>query len=437
MDANRYRVSLAIKIKSDDKVLDAAALPSGFPILVDTAGMEICEPIMLFLRATQLKAKYPQGFPGSTVGLAHDLRDWLEYLDGLTLPWFDALWAHIENYRNILENSVSPITLKAYAVPTIRRRLYAVVKFYRWAKHMGMYRFDLEPLVLGSQSAQGGQELSLTHRSPRSSLLPQTQNSAGQTIRPISTDNIQAIFAALGPLPPEDDTEPSDLRPVRNRLIAEFSFTTGSRRDEIRSLTRHQIEGLITEIESKSYSADDFVEHYLSRTKGQRGGAILIPVWLVRALHWYIHHERKTAVHASGKKRDPQQLFVNHAHALRNPGAPVTNDTISEMFHHAVMKVGLYTTHRRLYTTTGEEFEFQQGRHRFHDLRHTFALVLYQCEVEQGSSEPWKLVQVLLRHANVQTTISTYLTSLTLYQAKISDALRPHFQGLREYGRRS
>jgi len=433
---NRYQVHLATKLPPQDKALKSTALPLGFPILLDTTGMEICEPILLFMRATQLKAKYPQGFPSSTVGIAQDLRDWFEYLDGLSISWFDARRIHIENYRNLLENTASPISLKAYAIPTIRRRLYAIIKFYGWAKDVGLYAFVLEPLVVQSRMARQTQETTQSHRNARSSLLPQAHNPRGEQIRPISSANLQAIFAALGPLPPEDGAVPSDPRSVRNRLIAEFSFATGSRRDETRSLTRHQIEGLITEIDSKSFGPNDFVEHHLSRTKGQRGGVILIPVWLVRALHWYIHHERKEAVQASGKSRDPRQLFVNHAHAKRNPGGPVTNDTISDMFHQAVMKVGLFTTHRRLYAPTDEEFDIRVGRHRFHDLRHTFAVVLYQCEVAQGKSEPWKLVQLLLRHADLETTISTYLVSLTLYEASLSDGLRHHFQGLRNYARR-
>jgi integrase len=60
-------------------------------------------------------------------------------------------------------------------------------------------------------------------------------------------------------------------------------------------------------------------------------------------------------------------------------------------------------------------------RHRYHDLRHTYALWTYHALVEQGISEPWKIIQSLLGHAHLSTTLDTYLRVVNVEKARTAD----------------
>lgn len=422
---NRYSVYTATQLTDDLVPLRAYALPLGFPLIVDLLTMEICEPLSLFLRATEVNQKYPQGYSGAVTGIAHDLRDFFEYLDHLELAWQDVLPAHVENYRDLLLATVSPITLRPYSIPTVNRRLYAVKSFYGWARGRGLYTYLLDAPSQRSRASTGA------YSNTPSTLMAGGGPAAGDRVRPLSRSDVLAIFRALGPLPPEPGREAVDLRPVRDRLIAELSYTTGLRRDEIRHITARQVNGLASELKRQHLDDHQVLELALLRTKGQRPGSILIPVWLIRALEWYLREERREALRAFRGDGEPNQLFLNHAHSRVNPGGAVTNDTISDTFHRAVIASGLYDESRRVDPESGEVVVHVQGHHRFHDLRHTFAVIMYMCEKQQGNAEPWKFIQILLRHANVTTTMNIYLKAVHVYEAIENDRLRDHYQALR------
>lgn len=60
------------------------------------------------------------------------------------------------------------------------------------------------------------------------------------------------------------------------------------------------------------------------------------------------------------------------------------------------------------------------AKHSFHDLRHTFAIWLYRAEANAGNAEPWKTIQIRLGHAQLETTLNTYLKTAELERASFS-----------------
>jgi integrase/recombinase XerC len=166
---------------------------------------------------------------------------------------------------------------------------------------------------------------------------------------------------------------------------------------------------------------------HITKTKRLVERDVNVPNYLVPDLHAYIDGERKECIAVGRrywikkKSDEPKALFVNGVDAHQNAGKPVSADTLSSAFRRAVIKAGVTEWVMKMDPNTGELRQVTVPRHRYHDLRHTYALWTYHALVEQGISEPWKIIQSLLGHAHLSTTLDTYLRVVNVEKARTAD----------------
>ncbi|WP_328703225.1 site-specific integrase [Agrobacterium rubi] len=224
--------------------------------------------------------------------------------------------------------------------------------------------------------------------------------------------------------------------PRRDRLAAEMSYATGMRLEEVCSLKVRQILDIAHHVDK--HDPYKSIGLRLSMTKGLRPGEVFLPSALVQEIFNYINGERrKTIALACGLSpqvsRDCGSLFLNGVGAnYRDIGKPLQGDTLSRRFSKAVLEAGLVMREESFklddagipivrsdgsYATTVR----QVNSHTFHDLRHTFAVNRYLAGIAVGEKEPWKKVQVLLRHRSLKTTTDIYLRWVETKEEIISD----------------
>jgi len=439
---NRFSVVKAVPLPEDASVeARTYALPKGFPILIDVTNLEVFEPGTLFLQKQLLSRAYPDGFPSSAPSVAQDLRDFLEYLDVDTLDWRQLTDDVITTYQNHLAGQPSPITHEIYSPRTVNRRVSVVLAFRKYTYEQGWS--DIPPMVkVKTNTYVNRNALPMAHAAATPVVVqrlkdpPRGLNRRIDRIHPMTPAKVQTIFAELGPFPDENGRGPipSTQTPCRDRLMGTLALTTGLRRVEVRCLKRWQIETLIAQMNSEHLQANQKVTLELERTKGQRPGKVYIPIWVLKGLQWYIANERQAAYKRSGRKREPEELFLNHEaqQSQANVGQPVTDDTISRVFREAVVRAGCVIKSWRVNPLTGDRHEWTEAAHTFHDLRHTFAVWLYYAEQKSGNPTPWKTVQVRLRHSQLATTEGTYLKIVDDEANNPAPIMRKEFQEIRE-----
>jgi integrase len=414
----------------DGSPLKSNALPKGFPFLIDDDTHGIVEPALLFLVDSYL-TKIGFWNHNTTKRAAYDLLDWWRFLDHHGLSWELVDGRDLDAYRDSMIGQISLRTHEEYKTATIRARRTLVRRFYTWAEKRGWYKGALHeaPEVREVYRSADRDPLAHLHSGPhRIEVDPGTPPSRarpGEKVRPlIGGDPRNASFPLiakhLGPLPSERGAD--DLTPSRDRLAAELSVSTGLRVDEVAKLTIFQILDLPVDGDPER-----FTTMHVTKTKRQVERDVNVPNYLIPDLHAYIDGERSECIavarrHWLKKKSDePRALFVNGLDAHQNAGKPVSADTLSGAFRRAVIKAGLTEWVTKTDPATGEVRQALVARHRYHDLRHTYALWTYQALVEQGMSEPWKVIQSLLGHAHLSTTLDTYLRVVNVEKARTAD----------------
>jgi integrase/recombinase XerC len=433
-DAGRARqrnliVELAT-VLPDGSPLKNNALPRGFPFLIDDDTHEIVEPALLFLVDSYLtKTRFWNR--NTTKRAAYDLLDWWRFLDHHGRAWDLVDGADLDAYRDSMIGEISPRTFEVYKTATIRARRTLVRRFYTWARKRGWYDgtlqearevrevylcADRDPLA---HIHSGPRRMEVDPGRPRSTVRP------GEKVRPLIAGDpknagFPCIAKQLGPLPSERGAD--DPTPSRDRLAAELSVSTGLRVDEVAKLTVFQILDLPAEGDPER-----FTTMRVTKTKRLVERDVNVPNYLIPDLHAYIDGERQECIAVARrywlKKKDdgPKALFVNGVDAHQSAGKPVSADTLSGAFRRAVIKAGLTERITKTDPHTGAVREVLIPRHRYHDLRHTYALWTYHALVEQGTSEPWKIIQSLLGHAHLSTTLDTYLRVINVEKARTAD----------------
>jgi integrase/recombinase XerC len=396
----------------DGNPLRTEALPRRFPFLIDDDTHEVVEPALLFLVDAYLTKT---GFwnPNTAKKAAYDLLDWWRFLDHAGRPWDLADGRDLDAYRDSMIGQISPRTYEEYKPETIGARRILVKRFYAWAHKRGFCDGNL-------QEAHSGQHrIAVDPGTPRSTRRP------GVKVRPLmggdpKHPSFPRIARHLGPLPSERGAD--DSTSCRDRLAAELSVSTGLRVDEVAKLTVFQILDLPV-----GGDPERFTTMHVTWTKRLVERDVNVPNYLIPDLHAYIDGERKECIavarrHWLKKKSDEAKvLFVNGVDAQQNAGKPVAADTLSDAFRRAVIKAGLTEWVTKTDPDTGAVRQVRVPRHRYHDLRHTYALWTYHALVEQGISEPWKIIQSLLGHAHLSTTLDTYLRVVNVEKARTAD----------------
>ena len=362
-----------------------------------------------------------------------DLYEWWMWLSELKKEWDHVGNKDIIDYRNVLQNEFSPHTHRRYRSSTIRRRLSTILDYYRWAFNLGLIKDNLDLREI-RRIPQNRDRRVLAHldigpaTKSVSTILPkQTEE---ELIDPFNARDLKAVLHILGAIPPTEAGPHADTRPVRDRLIAELQVTTGMRIDEVLSLTVYQILGLPTNIRDPY----ELTKLKIDITKGLTPRIVLIPGWVRKALPWYIDNERKPAVEArthttARRSIKTDALFVNGLSANhRDVGNRLRPRAYMRVFSHAVRTAGL--VHQELHRdpATGTDRLATVVNHTSHDLRHTFAVQTYRSRKSKGDAEPWKVLQVLLGHKQLSTTIDIYLRAVNIDEAKISDNLQAFFR---------
>ena len=422
-------VELATLLPDGDP-LATNALPKGFPFLIDDNTHQIVEPALLFLVDAYL-TKTGSWNRNTAKRAAYDLLDWWRFLDYHGRAWDLADGRDLDAYRDSMIGQISPRTFEEYKTETIRGRRTSVRRFYGWARKIGWYAGGLEEAsevrevyLPADRDALvhlhlGQRQISIDPGAPRSSARP------GEKVRPLIGGNgnnasFPHVAKHLGPLPSERRAD--DPTPSRDRLAAELSVSTGLRVDEVAKLTIFQILGLPVDGDPER-----FTTMHVRKTKRLVERDVNVPNYLIPDLDAYIDGERNECLAVARrywlkrKSDEPKALFVNGVDARQSAGKPVSADTLSGAFRRAVIKAGLTEWVAKTDPGTGEVREVLVPRHRYHDLRHTYALWTYHALVEQGTSEPWKIIQSLLGHAHLSTTLDTYLRIVNVEKARTAD----------------
>ncbi|WOD16953.1 tyrosine-type recombinase/integrase [Paraburkholderia kirstenboschensis] len=393
------------------------ALPPSFPFIVDDDNLEVDRQALRYLdstfrraRGSGLKVKRKRTSIHSVDAAAYDLVDFLRYLvrsreaerhdsiskeggtqESVPRALHDFTIDEVSAYRDELFARVSKQTHETLSDGTCTRRVNRALHYGDWLQRRGIL-FDFGTLPDDDNI-----------------LLP--GDDQNDVVRPLSEREWHRVRDVLGPLPSKRQ-HGVDERPTRNRLAAELALATGLRVDEVAKLTIHQIVDLRFDDTAPAHAE---VKLRVTQTKRLVARNVYIPMYLVKELHLYIDGERREAMTEAtrswlaDKQRQHTILFVNGSDARQHAGKAISADVLSNAFHTACIRAGLTSSVEKIDPVTGEKYLTQLASHRFHDLRHTFAVWKYYSEKESGNSEPWKLIQALLGHKHLSTTMNTYL----------------------------
>ena len=210
----------------------------------------------------------------------------------------------------------------------------------------------------------------------------------------------------------------------RDRLAAEIELGAGLRISEtlglkVKQFTRNFGDEKLTDTSSHQISVNG---------KGSHTRKVKFSGYLIRNILDYISGERAEIISKFGVK-NCDTLLINPMPDKRNSNISPSVRTLERNFSAACIRARCAfdeaaTEFRRNLDGTLSEHEFKRRvpAFVFHDLRHTFAVWTYYARKRAGDHEPWMYIQQQLGHANVKTTIDTYLKWAQEFEAEISDS---------------
>jgi integrase/recombinase XerC len=211
--------------------------------------------------------------------------------------------------------------------------------------------------------------------------------------------------------------------------------------DELASLTVYQLQGLhkLWLLASEETREDGFLPLAITKTKRLKPRTVLVPAYLIPELMAYMDGEREESIkngqarasRKGQKYKRPVSLFVNEADSAQHSGKAVRATSLSWAFKKACMAADVTHLVEKIDIETGERYREKLVRHRFHDLRHTFAVLRYHDQKKKGIAEPWKEIQILLGHSNLKTTLDIYLA---IIDVDLRDAGKKQYEAKRRMG---
>lgn len=346
---------------------------------------------------------------------AYDLKVWFQYLQATHTDWRAATEKTREEFADDLSSAISPTTGQKYGALTVNRRLTTVRRFYTFARKEGWYNDDIgESVGEVCRENRAFDQDALAHIRPSSGLLVERDQllrkvARNDVIRPLQVASLRNLLNRTGPTAGDCL---GDTRRVRDRLILDLGWVCGLRLGDVVGLTTLKIMGIVV-AEGQELQKFPLV---IERSKGGVTRHVGIPGWLVKGLQHYIQTERASSERAS-KKRPTHALFLGHANS-KGGGQALTRSAIQKMFALNCIQCGLVESVSTVDPDSGQSYLKTTPAHSFHDLRHNCAVLTYHAEKALGNPEPWKVVQLVLGHKNLKTTIDTYLAYVEIFGEK-------------------
>jgi site-specific recombinase XerD len=350
--------------------------------------------------------------PRTWKNVADNLSFWINWCLAANLDWQHASRDDLIDYLDGLNTAISPHTHQEYASGTIAPRIETTIAFCDYGRRKGFYSGDiLSDDTLSKLLAQ----LDQTQGESASSLVP-ARRPKKNVIRPFKPTALRAFLVQMGPTPSERSSE--DQRPSRDRIMADWGWAVGLRLSEILGLGCYQLLALVPDEDAPFENQAITV-----RGKGNYERNVAVPNWLVADTIAYIEEERAEAIKAGGQRRPTDAVFVSGIRS-RRPGLPITGRRFEEIVKCACLRAGLTRLKLIKDVESGTSTRVPVADHCVHDLRHTYAVLTYWTEVQNGNAEPWKIIQAQLGHARLETTIRTYLRYVQLFGPRGNQDIR-------------
>lgn len=425
-------------------------VPIGMPFLFDVANAAVLEPVLMYAR---YKFNGPNAFSegrwkkaASAEAAISDLKDWWYKLHSVGVPWDAADDDLVAEWLVDLRMELSGRTNNFLASATVKRRSATISEFYGWALERGLV--ENAPTMNRTKRLA---KIKLTEQRTHKGR-PDLPISAKQDPHPLTREKLALLTEAIGPLPsdlahrwkPDPSiaaslwiSSPEERRGLtsRDRIAFELALSSGMRIDEIANLEASIFEGF----ECDDKEAFHLFEFTITHTKGLRPREVFIPYWLMSEIATYVANERTVAlteakrIWATGDNaaRLPWQLLVNPPGTGRHVGKAATDDTLEAWFNKACAKT-LPGKKKSMAKGTARARTETVVAHTFHDLRHTFAVLMYRSLESIGIARPWLRIQTLLGHQNISTTVCTYLKVLDDFGHETLERLAKTFAAMRE-----
>ncbi len=342
-------------------------------------------------------------------GAGYDLLSWFQWCQLSKIDWREATESDRSQFSDDYSQSASDPR-------TVNRKLTMVRRFYDFARTEGWYHRDigdsLEDRHVGNRpidhDALAHTRSAGGYTKQRDTLL--LKEGRKDVIRPLQVKHLRKLLHHVGPTVQNSE----DKRNVRDRLICDLGYSSGTRLGDVTKLTTLQFLNIAVEPHQQFMDFPLIVEGKMKVTR-----KVAAPGWLVLAIQTYIKGER-AASEREGKKRGVKAitaLFLGHV-ASKSAGKPITRSAIQKMFALACMKTGTTKKVEVEDVETGKKHVKTIPAHSYHDLRHNCAVLTYHVEKAQGNSEPWKIVQIKLGHKSLKVTMDTYLAHVSIFGEK-------------------
>jgi site-specific recombinase XerD len=355
--------------------------------------MELIKPVCLwFFHIALIKGRTRS--PNTWRSYAEALYDWFQTCSVNNWQWDSVADGQLAAYRNHMLSMPSSYTGRPFSIRTINGRLRRIVMFYRWCLRKGIISklpFDYEEVqtrrrvsrnILSHTDAHPGMTTANVLTVPEHELLPHA----------LTADELREIYRYLC---------------LRDKLIVQWSVTTGLRQKEVLGLTHHQIP-----LSKRLINNGKLIAINITLTKGNKPRNIYPSLRLLDRTNDYICEERSAIIR---RQRNTPGYAMHSALWLTQQGKPVSKSTINKNYRAACKKAG--------------------SKAKFHDLRHTYAINMLANLQRQVTNNPeimlnpLKALQVLLGHAHLSTT-EIYLQALALNMESIEDSVQALYEEL-------
>ena len=404
----------------------SSVLPERFPIIVDELTRVVCEPALLYLYERFVKNNSNKIVENTLGASAEDLKEWFRFCEEFGLPWTFASESDITAFNKAMRATISPLTGRRYKTRTINRRKTTIRQFYIWARGNKMYRI--------APPADSLLDPELDFSAANARIRKPLKLAANETkeVSVMQPAQCQRILEALGPLPRKravqvdfrqtpihSDSAKIFFKPKssRDRIATQVSLETGMRISEVCGLPLKKFARLAD-------PASDTVDvHIKIIGKGDKSRRVDFPGWLIKEIKNYIRSERQEILTVLNRSNEPEALFINPLSAGRHAGKPLQVRTLERAFADACLSAGETRVEKiQKFDSSGvtSVHAVSAPLFNYHDTRHTYAVWTYYAR-KKTESEPWLYIQARLGHADLKTTLNTYLKIAGDFEPNISD----------------